>query len=672
MTPSCGGSGGGIITPPPPAPVASISPTGLSFGSVTINTPSTAQTVKLTNTGDAILSITGIAVTGTNASDFAQSNTCGNSVAAGANCAISVIFTPKATGSRSASLTITDNAANSPQTVSLSGTGTNTPTPTATLSTGSLVFSGQNIGSTSTVQAVTLSNTGNATLNITGIAVTGTNAGDFAQTNTCGSSVVAGTNCAINVIFTPSASGNRSALISVTDNASGSPQTVSLSGTGTAPAPLSIALDPSNLFDSGEMISDYGDIIPFTLSLNGFHTGDQIHTQTYGPLQEHVVTADEALTGKDTNPLNFLGPGPANVPLLGTASGTRISDGTVSNTVEFLYTVSQPMAVQDPANANEMYYYDAGTGMARSTTIRKYKDCTPDGTVTPGDAPNGITVDPQTGTLFTSGLGGVSVIDPSNQNHRATIVMGNTAVQSLAIHANGGLVCATQPEAGTTNCFLASQAFQANPPLISVPLPAGSQPVAVNVLDFSTSTLTGHVAVFGRGDATLRWFSLAAGVATPTATSPLTGTLLLPYTKTDAAYWNVHNWRRGWQIVSVGSTLALMGQVVNTSNGTVSQWLSVVGPSQTLIGSYELPGRTLQITPDPVNGAVVTEHPNFSVSPAVMELSRFYLDSGNRYNLGSTGLVPGAGFFVTITTPTNPTPKVATFAQGQIACQENQ
>jgi hypothetical protein len=84
---------------------------------------SSAQTVTLTNTGSATLSITSVTVTGTNASDFTESDTCGNSVATGANCRIAVMFTPAASGARTAALSIADNASGSPQTVSLSGTG---------------------------------------------------------------------------------------------------------------------------------------------------------------------------------------------------------------------------------------------------------------------------------------------------------------------------------------------------------------------------------------------------------------------------------------------------------------------------------------------------------------------------------------------------------------------
>ena len=103
-------------------PVASLNPTSLSFGTVKHATSST-MTVQLSNTGKTPLSLTSISVAGTNATSFVQSNACGNSLAAGANCNIAVKFTPATTGGFSAALTIVDNARNATQTVALSGTG---------------------------------------------------------------------------------------------------------------------------------------------------------------------------------------------------------------------------------------------------------------------------------------------------------------------------------------------------------------------------------------------------------------------------------------------------------------------------------------------------------------------------------------------------------------------
>jgi hypothetical protein len=119
---------GGASSPPPPAPIVSLSPTSLTFSQQYVGTTSAAQNVTLTNTGNAALSISSIGLTGANSGDFSQTNTCGSGVAAGANCSMSVTFSPTVAGTRNASLSITDNASGSPQTVNLTGTAvTGTP-----------------------------------------------------------------------------------------------------------------------------------------------------------------------------------------------------------------------------------------------------------------------------------------------------------------------------------------------------------------------------------------------------------------------------------------------------------------------------------------------------------------------------------------------------------------
>src|SRR5215471_2555104 len=95
-----------------------LSPTSLSFGRQVVNTPSAINSITLSNTGSAILTLS-ISITG----DYGQTNTCGSSVAPGAKCTISVTFTPANTGTRTGTVTITDNASNSPQSISLTGTG---------------------------------------------------------------------------------------------------------------------------------------------------------------------------------------------------------------------------------------------------------------------------------------------------------------------------------------------------------------------------------------------------------------------------------------------------------------------------------------------------------------------------------------------------------------------
>jgi hypothetical protein len=210
-----------------------------------VSTTSAARTIALGNAGNGALTITSFAITGTNASDFAQTNNCGSSVAAGGNCTISVTFTPAASGSRTASLSISDNATGSPQMVALSGTGT--VSTGVSLSPTSLSFGTQPVTTTSAAQTITLNNGGSATLSISGLTITGPNAGDFAGiADTCGSSLAAGGKCTIGVTFTPSVAAAEAATLSITDNALGSPQTVNLTGTGRSDVILSWGASPSS------------------------------------------------------------------------------------------------------------------------------------------------------------------------------------------------------------------------------------------------------------------------------------------------------------------------------------------------------------------------------------------------------------------------------------------
>jgi hypothetical protein len=149
------------------------------------------------------------------------------------SCVINVTFTPTTSGNRSGSLTLTDNASNSPQTIGLTGLGLGAPG--AQLSTASLSFANQNLNIASPAQTVTLTNTGSATLDITSIVASG----DFAPVNNCGSRVIAGGSCAINVTFTPTATGIRTGSLTITDNGSTSPQTINLSGESVAAMILS-------------------------------------------------------------------------------------------------------------------------------------------------------------------------------------------------------------------------------------------------------------------------------------------------------------------------------------------------------------------------------------------------------------------------------------------------
>jgi hypothetical protein len=109
--------------PPPAAPVVTIAPATLTFTAQTVAVASAPQTVSVKNIGNADLTGVKIAVAGVDAASFAETDNCGTAVAAESACTVNVVFTPVAPGALSAAIAITDNAANSPQSVAMSGTG---------------------------------------------------------------------------------------------------------------------------------------------------------------------------------------------------------------------------------------------------------------------------------------------------------------------------------------------------------------------------------------------------------------------------------------------------------------------------------------------------------------------------------------------------------------------
>ena len=218
-----GGCGLVFELSPEVGPVVKLSPTALIFGAQVVNTTSKPKPVVVTNTGSATLDINSIVAS----ANFAvSSSTCGGTLAVGKSCRVMVTFTPTQTGNLTGTLTFTDNAANSPQNVQLSGTGV----VAATLTPASYTYKKQKVGTTSTAKKFTLAN--NQATTLTGISISVT--GDFAvQSTTCGATLASKQKCAINVTFTPIKTGTRTGQLSVSDNAPGSPQTATLSGTGT-------------------------------------------------------------------------------------------------------------------------------------------------------------------------------------------------------------------------------------------------------------------------------------------------------------------------------------------------------------------------------------------------------------------------------------------------------
>ena len=247
-------------------PGAALSPPSVAFGEVIVGQSSTPQNVTLTNTGTYPLTNDNIVVTGQDAGDFSQYDNCPGTIAVGGSCTISVTFTPTTTGTRTAFLAVYDNAPNSPQTVSLSGTGI---TAGLTISPESLAFGNVNIGPPSPPQKVTLSNTGTTSIQFTQpIAITGQNAADYLMATTCGSTLAPGKSCTVTVEFQPTTTGELDADISIYDNLPNSPQEVPLTGFGTQPI---VSLSPTSL-SFGDQLIDTSASNPVTLTNTGTGT----------------------------------------------------------------------------------------------------------------------------------------------------------------------------------------------------------------------------------------------------------------------------------------------------------------------------------------------------------------------------------------------------------------
>jgi len=220
---------------------AVLSPSSVAFGDQFVNTTSTVKVVTLVNNQTVPLTIAGISTSG----DFAQTSNCPvspNTLGARLSCQISINFLPTVVGALTGTLTIDDSAANAPQTATLSGTGT----APVTLAPTGLTFASQVVGTTSSGKSVTLRNDQGVPLTISQIST----AGDFSQASTTcplsPNTLGAGASCSISVAFTPTAPGARIGTLNVADSASTSPQTMSLSGTGTLNGLLSISVTPAN------------------------------------------------------------------------------------------------------------------------------------------------------------------------------------------------------------------------------------------------------------------------------------------------------------------------------------------------------------------------------------------------------------------------------------------
>ena len=274
-------------------PGLSLLPASISFGNVVVGTTN-SQTVKITNSGNASLTISQATLTG---SGFSTSGlTTPLTLAAGQASTFTVLFAPPAAGSASGSLALTSNAPNSPASIPLSGSGV-TATYKLSVSPVSLSFGNVNTGSSAS-QSVSIANTGNSNVTISQISVSG--AGFSATGVGAPVTLSPSQSVKLTVQFSPSTAGSVSGTISVLSNASGSPAAISVTGTGVTPAVAhSVALTWNassstvsgyNVYRSMVSGSSYAKVNSTLLSGMTYTDGTVQSAQTY----YYVTTAVDA------------------------------------------------------------------------------------------------------------------------------------------------------------------------------------------------------------------------------------------------------------------------------------------------------------------------------------------------------------------------------------------
>jgi hypothetical protein len=221
-------------------PAVTLGTNRLDMGDVLVGEGPRTKETTLTNSGNAPLAISSIAIDGDPDFELARSTTCStdDALPAGETCTLAVAFSSTELGERQATLVVEHDAAGSPSEIQLTGNGTGNPK--AAVEPTSLGFGSVTVGNKASAKTVTLSSNGKASLELVELGVGGTNDDDFSiEGGSCGQgqTLDPGESCTVKVVFAPLRTGSRSATLVVLTSASSTPKEVALKGTGTAPAP---------------------------------------------------------------------------------------------------------------------------------------------------------------------------------------------------------------------------------------------------------------------------------------------------------------------------------------------------------------------------------------------------------------------------------------------------
>ncbi|MGH9738128.1 MAG: beta strand repeat-containing protein [Candidatus Acidiferrales bacterium] len=387
-------------------PTLTLSPTALNFNNVTIGQTS-SESVSLINNGNANLLLTAATVTG---NGFAISGlSLPKTLPAGQSITLGVQFTPTSARAASGSVSFTDNAASSPQTLLL--TGSAVAAPQLSISPSSVAFSNVNVGGNAT-KTVTVSNTGNVTLNITAASISGSGyTMTFAPTT-----INAGANTTFSVAFAPTVEGSAAGNISITSNSPGSPASVALSGTGMQA--LGSANPASIAFGNVVVGNNNSDVISLKNTGNSTLSFSQVNVSGSGFSISGLTTSTTIAAGASLNFNAAFAPTSANpssgtITLSTNGSPAQISiplNGTGTSATESLSSSSSSLSFGNVqvGNTNTLTATLTNTGNANVTI-------------------SGVTV---TGTGYTtSGITSGMILTP-NQTATLTVNFAPTGLGS--------------------------------------------------------------------------------------------------------------------------------------------------------------------------------------------------------------------------------------------------
>ena len=441
----------------------------LTFAGQSFGTISPPQSVTVTNTGAAGLTVASIVIGGA----AAQTNNCPTNLAPSATCTMNVMLAAPLLGPCTGTITITTNDPAGPQSIALTGTCTALPSAESALSTSSLAFTPQTIGTVSASQSVTLSNIGTQSLSISSIAASG----DVSEKTTCGKTLAVSATCSISVSFTPQATGQRTGTVTVNDSAPDSPHVISVSGRGMPnPVPaVNQPLVPTTVAPGTQGLS-------LTLNGNGFSAGSVVNWN--GSPRPTTYVSDSQVTASLTAS-DLAAPATGGITVVNPSPG-----GGQSNTVWLPVTYLTPLPTLNTSTVQ------AGSGPAAVVTADFNRDGKLDLAVT-----NSIA---GTVSIFLGNGDGTFApnVDYPTGNQPAGLVVGDfneDGIPDLAVTNQGD---------NTVAILLGSASGFSG----ATPYPTGVGPVAVVTadlngdgnLDLAVANLSDNTVsiLFGNGDGT--------------------------------------------------------------------------------------------------------------------------------------------------------------------------